>query len=79
MGTDQLGVCPSSKNQAEGLEGTEGEWYLRGCVFWWVMALSSSSGTRGSRGRKELLTNCSECNGSSRMVEVMVSSREQTN
>lgn len=41
MGADRLGVCPSSKDQAERVQGTEGEWYLRGQRFWRVMGPES--------------------------------------
>jgi hypothetical protein len=57
MGADQLGVCPSSNNQSEGVEGREG----RGMIFRragvWVgdgsgvhQAPSSSSRTQGGGG-----------------------------
>ena len=42
MGADQLGVCPNRKDRAEGIEGTEGEWYSRGHGFWWVMGSEST-------------------------------------
>ena len=42
MGADQLGVCPSSKDQAEGVEGMEREWYSGGQEFWWVMGPEST-------------------------------------
>ena len=41
-------------------------------------AASSSSGDKGLHG-VGLLTNCSECRGSSKMDRDMVSSQEQTN
>ena len=37
MRADQLGICPSRKDQAEGVEGAVGKWYLGGWEFWWVM------------------------------------------
>ena len=42
MGTDQLGVCPSSKNQVEGLKGMKGSWYSGGQGFWWGMGPKST-------------------------------------
>jgi hypothetical protein len=54
MGTDQLRMCPSSKDQAEGvMEGTEGEWYLEGRRFWWVMGPESLNPKHpGNSGQK---------------------------
>ena len=44
MGTDQLRMCPSSKDQAEGvMEGTEGEGYSGGQGFWWEMVPKSTT------------------------------------
>ena len=42
MGAGQLGVCPSRKVREKGVEGTEGEWYLGGWGFWWVMGPEST-------------------------------------
>ena len=81
-GEDQLGVCPSSKDQTKGVGGME----IRGVVFGRVGVLvgdgsrvhqapSSSSGTQG-RGWG-VLTNCSEGSGSSGMHWDKKSSGEQ--
>ena len=82
---EQLGDCPSSKDQAEGVEVTEG----RGVVFRRAGVLvndvsrvhqapSRSSGTGGG-GLREFLINCSKFNRSSKVDWDMESSREQTN
>jgi hypothetical protein len=42
MGADQLGVCPSIKDQGEEIEETEGECYSGGHGFCWVMGLKST-------------------------------------
>jgi hypothetical protein len=41
MGADQLGVWPIREDWAEGVVGTEGEWYSEGQGFCWVMGPES--------------------------------------
>jgi hypothetical protein len=85
MGADQLGVCPSSKDQAKWVEGMEGRGVVfRRAGFWWVMApkstrLPTATLGLGVGGLRGFLTNCSECSKSFRMDWDMESSQEQTN
>ena len=84
MGAEQLGICPSIKDQVEGMKEMEGRRVgiqEGGCFVVDVsrvhQAPSSSSGT--GVGVKGFLTNCSECSRSTRMGTDMVSSQGKIN
>ena len=61
----------------------EGEWYLGGREFWWLMGIESTGPPAAALGLwrwEGVLTNCSaECSGFSRMDQETVSSLEQSN
>ena len=79
--TSQPVVFPSRKDQMEEVEEV---WYMGGQEFQWVMGTESillpeaALGLRTVRMWVVVLNNSSECSGSSRMGQDMVSSWEQT-
>ena len=74
MGADQLGVWPIREDWAEGVVGTEGEWYSEGQGFCWVMGPESirlpEAALGFGAGEGVVLTNCSVCSGSPRMYQI---------
>jgi hypothetical protein len=79
-GTEQLGVYPGNKNQAEEVGGMEGREVVCGRVgFSWVMGPESTRLPAAAQGLGAgvcVLTNCSECSRSSGIYQDMESSGE---